>query len=134
MAIDKNSGREKALHYLKKNLDADIADDPDWVYAMLQPYDANRDIDPESWVMPTKKVTIPAVRIRMHPAQFERLLGILGYTVDAEQRETLGYRTPQEAAAFEVLQADARERRLRDSHPTIREAYDQYMMAIKLCA
>lgn len=131
--IDRNSGRDKALHYLEKNLDAQVADDPDWRYAMLRPYDAVRDLDPETWPSPERKVEVPAIRIRMHPAQFERLLGILSYIVDPELRESLGYRTPQEAAAFEVLQSEVREKRLRDSHPTIRAAYDQYITAIKLC-
>lgn len=122
-------GREKARRFLEDNLGAIIADDPERRYAVARAYEYIDTMD----VMPTRHVTVNAVKISMHPAQFDRFLSILSFIVEAERRDTLGYRTAQEAAANEILTRDVYQRKLHDQHPSIREAYDRYMMAIRLC-
>lgn len=132
--LNRNSGRDAALRYLEDNLGARVGRDPELRYSeLVLPRDEAWRVEDDPAVASCKRIDTPGIKISLHPAQFERLLGMIGYIVDPELRESLGYRTPQEAAAFEVLQTDAREKRLRESVPTVREAYLQYITAIKLC-
>lgn len=132
--LNRNSGRDAALRYLEDNLGARVGRDPELRYSeLVLPMGWMRLPDDDPAAASCKRIDTPGIKISLHPAQFERLLGMIGYIVDPELRESLGYRTPQEAAAFEVLQADAWERRLRESNPTVGEAYLQYATALKLC-
>lgn len=121
---------DRARQFLEDNLEAKIGEDPDWRCAVFSRATADRDFDTN---IRCETTVMPFVKVSLHPAQYERLLGILAYIVDPELRDSLSYRTPQEMQAYDILCERARERQLRTSHPTVKEAYEQYMTAIRLC-
>lgn len=129
--INCGDAMERARAFLVSNLEAKIGEDREWRCMLPQPINYASPGGADFLI--DSSIVVPYVKVSMHPAQFERLLGLLVYVVDPEQRDDLAYRTPREMQAYDVLMEMARQRHLRETHPTVREAYDQYITAIKLC-